>query len=38
MKLHSKLLLETFAKAMSLAHLDAKNITEEVIVKKCAVI
>ncbi|WP_054743301.1 hypothetical protein [Cellulosilyticum ruminicola] len=35
MKRHSKLLPETFAKAMSLGLLDCKNITEEVIVEKC---
>lgn len=35
MKRHSKLLPETFAKAMTLGLLDAKNITEEVIAKKC---
>lgn len=38
MKRHSKLLPETFAKAMTLGLLDAKNITEEVIAEKCAVI
>ena len=38
MKRHSKLLPETFVKAMSLGLLDSKNITEEVIVEKCAVI
>ncbi len=38
MKRHSKLLPETFAKAMSLGLLDSKNITEEVIAEKCAVI
>jgi len=36
MKRHSKLLPETFAKAMTLGLLDAKNITEEVIAEKCA--
>ena len=36
MKRHSKLLPETFAKAMSLGLLDCKNITEEVIAEKCA--
>lgn len=35
MKCHSKLLPATFAKAMTLGLLDAKNITEEVIAKKC---
>lgn len=38
MKRHSKLLPETFAKAMSLGLLDSKNITEEVIAEKCAAI
>lgn len=38
MKRHSKLLPETFAKAMTLGILDTKNITEEVIAEKCAVI
>ena len=38
MKRHSKLLPETFAKAMSLGLLDSKNITEEVIAEKCATI
>lgn len=38
MKRHSKLLPETFAKAMTLGLLDTKNITEEVIAEKCAVI
>lgn len=38
MKRHSKLLPETFAKAMSLGLLDSKNITEEVIAEKCSVI
>ncbi len=38
MKRHSKLLPETFAKAMSLGLLDSKNISEEVIAEKCAVI
>ncbi len=36
MKRHSKLLPETFAKAMSLRLLDCKNITEEVIAEKYA--
>lgn len=36
MKRHSKLLPETFAKAISLGLLDCKNITEEVIAEKCA--
>ena len=36
MKRHSKLRPETFAKAMTLGLLDAKNITEEVIAEKCA--
>ncbi|WP_054742571.1 hypothetical protein [Cellulosilyticum ruminicola] len=36
MKRHSKLLPETFAKAMSLGLLDCKNITKEVITEKCA--
>lgn len=35
MKRHSKLLPETFAKAMTLGLLDVKNITEEVLAKKC---
>ena len=38
MKRHSKLLPETFVKVMSLGLLDQKNITEEVIVEKCAAI
>lgn len=38
MKRHSKILPETFAKAMSLGLLDPKNITEEVIAEKCAAI
>ena len=38
MKRHSKLLPETFVKAISLGLLDSKNITEEVIVEKCAAI
>ena len=38
MKRHSKLLPETFAKAITLRFLDAKNITEEVIAEKCAAI
>ena len=38
MKRHSKLLPETFAKAMTLGLLDIKNSTEEVIAEKCAVI
>lgn len=38
MKRHSKLLPETFAKAMSLGLLDSKNITEEIIAEKCATI
>ena len=37
-KRHSKLLPQTFAKAMSLGILDSKNITEEVIAEKCAII
>ena len=38
MKRHSKLLPETFAKAISLGLLDAKTITEEVILQKCSLI
>lgn len=38
MQRHSKLLPETFAKAMSLGLIDSKNITEEVIAEKCAAI
>lgn len=38
MKRHSKILPKTFAKAMSLGLLDSKNITEEVIAEKCAII
>ena len=38
MKRHSKLLPETFAKAITLGLLDAKNITEEVILEKCPLI
>lgn len=33
---HSKLLPETFTKAITLGLLDVKNITEEVIAEKCA--
>ena len=38
MKRHSKLLPQTFVKAITLGLLDAKNITEEVIAEKCAII
>jgi hypothetical protein len=38
MKRHSKLLPETFTKAITLGLLDAKNITEEVILQKCSLI
>ena len=38
MKRHSKLLPETFAKVMTLGLLDSKNITEEVLVTKCAMV
>ena len=38
MKHHSKLFPQNFIKAMSLSLLDSKNITEEIIAEKCAVI